>query len=146
MRIYQNPGQKGTLNRTEIIKRDTYTDNAINGSYWYEKGDIAPRYTLYKYDSNLNLKSTYDVDTKTLLTEPVDISNKDRTKVKLTLSTAGADYRTYISNDNTNWQEITKITSGTPKELNVDGWNNLYIKVETNTSRINNIDIAYYKD
>ena len=52
----------------------------------------------------------------------------------------------YISNDNTTWQEITDIVSGTPKELDVDGWNNLYLKIEANTSRIDNIDVAYYKD
>ena len=114
--------------------------------FWYEKGDIAPRYTLYKYDQNLVLKSTYDVDTKTLTTAPIDISNKGRNKIKLTLTTTGSDYKTYISNDSTNWQEVTDIASGTPKGLYVAGWDKLYVKVETNTSRIDNIDIAYYKD
>lgn len=107
---------------------------------------MAPKYTLCKYDKDLVLQSTYDVDTKILTTAPIDISNRENNKVKLTLNTTGTDYKTYISNDNANWQEVTDITSGVAKELNVDGWNNLYIKIETNTSRINNIDVAYYKN
>ena len=121
-------------------------------NYWYVRNSLAPRYTLYKYDSDLNLKSTYDVDTKTLTTESIDISNKGKNKVKLTLNMYSNNYKVYISNDNSTWQEVTGISSGTPKELDVDGWDKLYVKVETNigvttnTTRINNIDVAYYKD
>ena len=124
-----------------------YANNTRNDdSYWYVKNGLALKYKLYKYDQDLILKSIYDVDTKTITTIPIDISNKGNNKVKLTLSTSGSTYKTYISNDNTTWQEITDIVSGTPKELDVDGWNNLYLKIEANTSRIDNIDVAYYKD
>ncbi len=139
-----------TLNSNVIARDGAYTIGSStkvhSDGYWYVRNSLAPKYTLQKYDQNLNLQSTYDVDTKILTTEPIDISNRENNKVKLTLNTTGANYKTYISNDNTNWQEVTDITSGTPKELNVDGWDNLYIKIETNTSRINNIDVAFYKD
>lgn len=161
-------GSKNKLNKTTYVRQSTrrYSqggflsyvlaqDNTFtigsstkvhSDGYWYIRNNLAPKYTLYKYSSDLNLQSTYDVDTGVLTTSPINISNKGNNKLKLTLNTTGTDYKTYISNDNTNWQEITDITSGTPKELNVDGWDNLYIKIETNTSIINNIDIAYYKD
>ncbi len=141
---------RGTLNSNVIARDGTYTIGSTSkvhsDGFWYVRNSLAPKYTLQKYDQNLNLQSTYDVDTKILTTESIDISNKGNNKVKLTLNTTGTNYKTYISNDNTNWQEVTDITSGTPKELNVNGWNNLYIKIETNTSRINNIDVAFYKD
>lgn len=137
---------KGTYVGIVAAVLDSLPNDGVKDNYWYEKGDIAPKYTLHKYTSDLTLLSTYDVDTATLTTAPIDISNKGRNKLKLTLTTTGTDYKTYISNDNTNWKEVTEIASNTPKELDVDGWNNLYIKIETNTSRINNIDIAYYKD
>ena len=141
---------RGDLDSKVIALDGTYTigsSTAVHKDhYWYERNSLAPRYTLYKYDSDLNLKSTYDVDTKTLTTESIDISNKGKNKVKLKLSTAGSNYKTYISNDNSTWQEVTGISSGTLKELDVDGWEKLYIKIETNTSRIDNIDVAYYKD
>lgn len=139
--------KKGTYVNNIIKCVDSVKENERNDDgYWYEKGDLAPKYTLHKYTSDLTLLSTYDVDTKTLTTEAIDISNKGRNKIKLTLTTSGTDYKTYISNDNSNWQEVTDITSGTPKELEVNGWNSLYIKIETNTSTINNIDVEYYKD
>lgn len=124
---------------------DKYPNNNYLGSYWYVRNSLIPKYTLYKYDENLNLKSRYDVDTKILTTESIDISNKGRNKIKLTLSTSGSNYKTYISNDNETWQEVTDIVSGTPKELEVDEWETLYIKIETNTSRIDKIDVAYHK-
>ena len=125
---------------------DRYPNNDRSGSYWYVRNNLMKKYKLYKYDENLNLKSTYNVDTKEIATKPIDISYKGSNKVKLTLTTSGSTYKTYISNDNSTWQEITDITSGIPKELNVDGWDKLYIKIETDTSRIDNIDVAYYKD
>ncbi len=138
---------KGDYISNVIAKDGEYKIGEPNSDgYWYDKDTIAPKYTLLKYDTNLNLQSTYDVDSKVLTTAPINISNKGNNKLKLTLNTTGTDYKTYISNDNTNWQEVTYITSNTPKELNVDGWDNLYIKIETNTSRINNMDIAFYKD
>ena len=132
----------------DLVELDgTYKSGERNSDgYWYVRNKILPKYTLCKYDKDLVLQSTYDVDTKILTTAPIDISNRENNKVKLTLNTTGTDYKTYISNDNANWQEVTDITSGVAKELNVDGWNNLYIKIETNTSRINNIDVAYYKN
>lgn len=140
--------KKGNYIEDIIAKDGTYDDDKEDslGEFWYIRNDIAPKYTLFKYDQDLTLLSTYDVDTATLTTTPIDISNKGRNKLKLTLTASGSDYKTYISNDNINWQEVTDVTSGTQKELDVDGWNNLYIKIETNTSTINNIDIAYYKD
>ena len=146
---------KGDSVSTNIIALDgTYENNKEDSTkkYWYVRNSLAPKYTLYKYDQNFNLKSRYDVDTRTLTTEPIDISDKENKKLKLILSTSGSNYKVYISNDNTNWQEVTEITSGVAKELDVDGWDKLYIKVETNigvntnTTRINNIDVAYYKD
>ncbi len=130
-----------------IAKDGTYKHYERNSdTYWYIKGGISPKFTLHKYSSDLNLLSTYDVDTSTLTTVPIDISNKGKNKLKLTLTTTGTDYKIYISNDNATWQEVTDITSGEPKELNVEGWNNLYIKIEINTSIINSIDVAYYKE
>lgn len=147
---------RGDFNSNVIALDGTYTIGSSSAvhkdNYWYVLSSLAPKYTLYKYDKDLNLKSMYDVDKKTLTTESIDISNKGRNKVKLTLSTSGTNYKVYISRDNANWQEVTDITSGTPKELNVDGWEKLYVKVETNigvttnSTRVNNIDIAYYKD
>lgn len=143
--------KKTTYSRGNFIENtygttDKYPNNEHSGSYWYVRNNLMKKYKLYKYDQDLILKSIYDVDTKTITTIPIDISNKGNNKVKLTLSTSGSTYKTYISNDNTTWQEITDIVSGTPKELDVDGWNNLYLKIEANTSRIDNIDVAYYKD
>lgn len=143
--------KKTTYSRGNFIENtygttDKYPNNEHSGSYWYVRNNLMKKYKLYKYDQDLILKSIYDVDTKTITTIPIDISNKGNNKVKLTLSTSGSTYKTYISNDNTAWQEITDIVSGTPKELDVDGWNNLYLKIEANTSRIDNIDVAYYKD
>ena len=147
---------RGGLDSNIIAKDGTYTigssSKVHSDNYWYVRNSLAPKYTLYKYDKDLNLKSRYDVDTKTLTTEPVDISNKGRNKVKLTLNMYSSNYKVYISNDNTNWQEVTNITSGVAKELDVENWDKLYVKVETNigvttnTTRINNIDIAYYKE
>ena len=146
-----NINKKTTYSRGNFIEYisgtiDQYPNNDRSGSYWYVRNNLMKKYKLYKYDENLNLKSTYNVDTKEITTIPIDISYKGNNKVKLTLTTSGSTYKTYISNDNSTWQEITDITSGIPKELNVDGWDKLYIKIETNTSRIDNIDVTYYKD
>lgn len=132
----------------DLVELDgTYKSGERNSDgYWYVRNKILPKYTLCKYDKDLVLQSTYDVDTKILTTAPIDISNRESNKVKFTLTATGTDYKAYISSDNANWQEVTDITSGVAKELNVDGFNNLYIKIETNTSRINNIDVAYYKN
>lgn len=137
---------KGDFIENVIGTEDAYENNKEDSTkkYWYERKGLSPKYTICKYDANLNIKSRYDVDTKTLITEPIDISNKGRNKLKLTLITSGIDYKTYISNDNINWQEVTDITSGIPRELNVDDWNSLYIKIDTNTSVIDSIDVAYY--
>lgn len=154
-RTHYQCNKNTTYSRSDFISKlialnGTYTIGSTtkvhSDGYWYIRNSLAPKYTLHKYTSDLTLLSTYDVDTATLTTAPIDISNKGRNKLKLTLTASGTDYKTYISNDNTNWQEVTDIASDTPKELEVDGWNNLYIKIETNTSTINNIDIAYYKD
>ena len=139
---------QGEFDSSVIALDGTYENNKEDSTkrYWYVRNSLVPKYKLYKYDQWLTLKSIYDIDTKTLTTEPINISNKGNNKVKLILSTLGSNYKTYISNDNTTWQEVTDIISGTPKELEVEGWDNLYIKIETNTSRIDNIDISYYKD
>ena len=109
--------------------------------FWYDSLGNAPRFYFEKYSSDLKLLSIYDVDTKVLTTAPIDIAKIGGNKVKLILNTSGTDYKTYISNDKANWQEVTDIVSDTPKELDVDGWNSLYIKIETNTSRINSIEV-----
>ena len=147
---------RGDFASNVIAKDGTYTTGSTTAvhkdGYWYVRNKLAPRYTLYKYDSDFNLKSAYDVDSKTLTTESIDISNKGNHKVKLTLNTTGSNYKVYISNDNTNWQEVTGITSNVAKELSVEDWDKLCIKVATNvgvttnTTRVNNIDVAYYKD
>ena len=123
-----------------------YPKNARLDDYWYVRNSLMPKYTIYKYDKDLNLKSRYDVDTKVLTTEQISITNKENTKVQLTLTATGSDYKVYISNDNATWQQVTDITTKIPKELNVDGWEKLYIKIETNTSRIDKIDVSYYKN
>ncbi len=149
-RTTTNNYSRGDHISTLIARDDAYTigssTSVHSDNYWYTRGFIAPKYTLYKYDQNLNVLSTYDVDTKTITTASINISNKGTNKVKLKLNTTGTDYKTYISNDNTDWREVTDIASNTPKELNVDEWDSLYIKIETNTSRINNIDVSYYKN
>ena len=141
---------KGNFVQYLSALKDEYPEDGLKDNYYYDLEKIAPKYTLYRYDEdyhhNLTLKCIYDPDTMAITTVPIDISNKGKNKLKLTLTASDSDYRTYISSDNTNWQEVTDITSGEPKELNVEGWNNLYIKIEINTSTINSIDVAYYKD
>ena len=139
---------KGDFDSYVVGNYDSFEDNKAdeNNEWWYTRGDIIPKYMIHKYTSDLILLSTYNVDSKILTTAPIDISNKGRNKLKFTLTATGNDYKTYISNDNTNWQEVIDIASNTPKELSVDGWDTLYIKIETNTSTINNIDLVYYKD
>lgn len=120
-----------------------YPNNNYSGSYWYVRNSLMKKYKLYKYDEELNLKSIYDVENREIKTVQIDISNKEDNKVMLKVNATGTDYKTYISEDNSNWQEIENLESGTQKEIGVSDWNSLYIKIEVNSSKINEIEVEY---
>ena len=135
---------KGNFISNEIGNINEYPLNGQNnGLYWYVRNELMKKYRLYKYDEELNLKSIYDVESKEIKTIPIDISNKESNRIMLEVNTTGNDYKVYLSGDNSNWQEVENITSGTPKEIELSDWNNLYIKIETNSSTINDIQVEY---
>ena len=121
----------------------TYTNNAKNGSYWYVRDGLMEKYKLYKYDANLNFKSVYDVDSKVITTAAIDISDRDDEDVKMKIAASGTTYSAYISNDNSTWTQVTGISNGVDKVISVDGWDTLYIKIETSSSTINGITVSY---
>ena len=134
---------KGEFCNYVIGTENRYPVNGKSGLYWYVRNNLMKKYKLYKYDEELNLKSIYDVENKEIKTIPIDISNKENNKVMLNINATGNDYKVYISGDNSNWQEVENITSGTQKEIEVSDWNILYVKIETNSSTINVIEVEF---